>query len=263
MESLKVIGGGLVLPRERLEIIKEIVKQDKKLYVSKLSEKFDVTEETIRRDLEKLEKEGLVTRTYGGAILNTDGKNEDKKFIKREIENEELKNIIASKALNYVTSGVTLAADSSTTVTEVLSLIKDREDITVITNSVEGLIELSDSDVNVVSTGGILKRNLKSLQGSIAKSTILNYNVDIAFLSCKAIDMKKGIMDSNEAESELKKLMKKQADKTILLIDHTKFNKSSFIKVFDFKDIDMVITDEKPNEEWIEYLKKNKVDLIF
>ena len=57
--------------------------------------------------------------------------------------------------------------------------------------------------------------------------------------------------------------MKKQADKTILLIDHTKFNKSSFIKVFDFKDIDMVITDEKPNEEWIEYLKKNKVDLIF
>lgn len=252
-----------MLPRERLEIIKEIVKQDKKLYVSKLSEKFDVTEETIRRDLEKLEKEGLVTRTYGGAILNNDKKNDNRKFLKRESENEELKKAIALKALDYITPGATLAADSSTTVTEVLSLIKDRDDITVITNSVEGLIELSDSNINVLATGGILKHNLKSLQGSIAKSTILNYNVDIAFLSCKAIDMKKGIMDCNESESELKKLMRKQADKTVLLIDHTKFNKSSFIKVFDFKDIDMIITDEEPSEEWIEYLKKNKVDLIF
>ena len=252
-----------MLPRERLEIIKEIVKQDKKLYVSKLSEKFDVTEETIRRDLEKLEKEGLVTRTYGGAILNNDKKNDNRKFLKRESENEELKKAIALKALDYITPGATLAADSSTTVTEVLSLIKDRDDITVITNSVEGLIELSDSNINVLATGGILKHNLKSLQGSIAKSTILNYNVDIAFLSCKAIDMKKGIMDCNESESELKKLMRKQADKTVLLIDHTKFNKSSFIKVFDFKDIDMIITDEEPSEEWIEYLKKNKLDLIF
>ena len=233
-----------MLPRERLEIIKEIVKQDKKLYVSKLSEKFDVTEETIRRDLEKLEKEGLVTRTYGGAILNNDKKNEERKFFKRESGNEDLKKAIALKALDYITPGITLAADSSTTVTEVLSSIRDRDDITVITNSVEGLIELSDSNINVLATGGILKHNLKSLQGSIAKSTILNYNVDIAFLSCKAIDMKKGIMDCNESESELKKLMRKQADKTVLLIDHTKFNKSSFIKVFDFKDIDMIITDE-------------------
>ncbi len=257
------MGGLKVLPRERLEIIKGIIKQDKKLYVSKLSERFEVTEETIRRDLEKLEREGLVTRTYGGAILNTDKKNDGKKFIKRTVENEELKKIIALKALDYIKSGATLAADSSTTVTEVLTLIKDRSDITVITNSVEGVIELSESNVNVLLTGGILNHNLRSLQGSISKSTILNYNVDIAFLSCKAIDMKKGIMGSNESESELKKLMKKQADKTILLVDHTKFNKSSFIKVIDFKDIDIIITDEEPNEEWVEYLKKNKIDLIF
>ncbi|MBE6047417.1 MAG: DeoR/GlpR transcriptional regulator [Clostridium sp.] len=252
-----------MLPRERLEIIKEIVKQDKKLYVSKLSEKFNVTEETIRRDLEKLEKEGLVTRTYGGAILNIDKKNEEKKFLKRASENEELKKAIAVKAAEYITSGVTLAVDSSTTAMEILNLIKDRSDITVITNSVEGILELSDSYVNVLATGGVLKHNLKSLQGSIAKSTILNYNVDIAFLSCKAIDMKKGIMDSNESEAEIKKAMRKQADKTVLLLDHTKFNKSSFIKMFDFKDIDILITDEEPNEEWIEYFKKNRVKLIF
>ena len=252
-----------MLPRERLEIIKEIAKQDKKLYESRLSERFNVTEETIRRDLEKLEKEGLLTRTYGGAILNTNIKNEERQFPKRLKENQELKKSIALKVLNYIKSDVTLAVDSSTTVLEVLSLIKERNNITVLTNSVEALMELSDSYINVLSTGGNLEQRLKSLQGSIAKNTVLNYNVDIALLSCKAIDMKKGILETNEAEAEIKKAMRKQADTTILLVDHTKFNKTSFVKMFDFREIDTLITDEEPSEEWKEYLKKNKVNLVF
>ena len=80
----KFMQGGLkMLPIERLEIIKQTAINEKKLYVSKLSEKFDVTEETIRRDLEKLEQQGLVTRSYGGAILNTQITNEDMPFYKR------------------------------------------------------------------------------------------------------------------------------------------------------------------------------------
>ncbi|SFU51401.1 transcriptional regulator, DeoR family [Clostridium sp. DSM 8431] len=252
-----------MLPRERLEIIKNIVKIEKKLYVSKLSEKFNVTEETIRRDLEKLEKEGLVTRTYGGAILNSNTGNEDIQFPRRTRINEELKRDIVLKALEYIAPGITIAADSSTTVLELLSTIKNRNDVTVITNSVEGLMELSDSYVNVLATGGNLKQNLKSLQGPITKNTLLNYNVDITLLSCNAIDMKKGILEANEAESEIKKIMKKQADKTILLVDHTKFNKSSLVKMFDFKDLDIIITDREPDEEWKEFLNKNKIEVVF
>ncbi|MCR4944004.1 MAG: DeoR/GlpR family DNA-binding transcription regulator [Clostridium sp.] len=252
-----------MLPRERLDIIKNIVKIEKKLYVSKLSEKFNVTEETIRRDLEKLEKEGLVTRTYGGAILNSNTGNEDIQFPRRTRINEELKRDIALKALEYIAPGITIAADSSTTVLELLSTIKNRNDVTVITNSVEGLMELSDSYVNVLATGGNLKQNLKSLQGPITKNTLLNYNVDITLLSCNAIDMKKGILEANEAESEIKKIMKKQADKTILLVDHTKFNKSSLVKMFDFKDLDIIITDREPDEEWKEFLNKNKIEVVF
>ena len=252
-----------MLPRERLDIIKNIVKIEKKLYVSKLSEKFNVTEETIRRDLEKLEKEGLVTRTYGGAILNSNTGNEDIQFPRRTRINEELKRDIALKALEYIAPGITIAADSSTTVLELLSTIKNRNDVTVITNSVEGLMELSDSYVNVLATGGNLKQNLKSLQGPITKNTLSNYNVDITLLSCNAIDMKKGILEANEAESEIKKIMKKQADKTILLVDHTKFNKSSLVKMFDFKDLDIIITDREPDEEWKEFLNKNKIEVVF
>lgn len=252
-----------MLPRERLEIIKDIAKRDKKLYVSKLSGKFEVTEETIRRDLEKLEKEGLVTRTYGGAILNSNVKNDEIQFPKRIKKNKGLKKEIALKVLKYITPGITLASDSSTTVLELLNLIKERNDVTVITNSVEALMELSNSYINVLASGGILKHRSKSLQGSIAKNTLLKYNVDIALMSCKAVDMKKGILESNEGEAEIKKIMKKQADTTILLVDHTKFNKSSLVKTFDFNEINIIVTDEEPGEEWKLYLKHHNVELVF
>ena len=96
--------------------------------MSKLSGKFEVTEETIRRDLEKLEKEGLVTRTYGGAILNSNVKNDEIQFPKRIKKNKGLKKEIALKVLKYITPGITLASDSSTTVLELLNLIKERND---------------------------------------------------------------------------------------------------------------------------------------
>ncbi|MBD7910744.1 MULTISPECIES: DeoR/GlpR family DNA-binding transcription regulator [Clostridium] len=252
-----------MLPRERLEIIKQIVKRDKKLYVSKLSAKFDVTEETIRRDLEKLETEGLVTRTYGGAILNSQHTNEEIPFMKRSSTNLEFKEAIALKAVNLIEQGSTIVADSSSTVLETMRLLKDRTDITIITNSVEALILLSDSSVNVLSTGGNLKHRSKSLQGSISKNTISNYNVDVALVSCKAIDMNKGILESNEAEAELKKVMIEQASTIILLVDSSKFDRTSFVKMFEYKDIDYIITDEEPSEEWKEFFELNNIEVIF
>ena len=92
---------------------------------------------------------------------------------------------------------------------------------------------------------------------------MLNYNADIAILSCNAVDMKKGILEADEAEAEIKKIMKKQANMTILLVDHTKFNKSSLVKMFDLKDINIIITDKEPSEEWKEFLSKNKIQVVF
>jgi DeoR/GlpR family transcriptional regulator of sugar metabolism len=253
-----------VLPRERLEIIKQIVTKEKKVYVSRLSEKFEVTEETIRRDLEKLEIEGMVTRSYGGAILNREKTNEDVPFYKRSKTNLDSKQNIANKAINFIKDrSTTIIADSSSTVLEVLKIVKDRSDVTVITNSVEALEILNQADLNILSTGGVLNKMSLSLQGSIAKTSIQNYNVDIALISCKGVDINKGILDSNEAEAELKRVMIKQANKVILLIDHTKFDRKSFVKLFDYKDIDYLITDEEPTKEWVDFLHSYNVEIIY
>lgn len=252
-----------MLPRERLEIIKQIALKEKKVYVSKLSEKFDVTEETIRRDLEKLELQGIVTRSYGGAILNAEKTNEDIPFYKRSKTNIESKQYIATKAIEFIKEGSTIVADCSSTVLEVLKLIRSRNDVTVITNSVEVLQELNQSELNIISTGGGVKQRSLSLQGPITQNTIKKYNVDIALVSCKGIDINKGILDSNEAEAEIKRTMIKQSNKVILLVDHTKYDKTSFVKLFDYESIDYIITDEEPKEEWLSLLHSYNIEVIY
>jgi len=252
-----------MLPRERLEIIKKTVVQEKKVYVSKLSEKFKVTEETIRRDLEKLELQGIVTRSYGGAILNAEIINEDVPFYKRSKNNIEDKKYIASKAIEFIKEGSTIVADCSSTVLEILKSIKSRSDVTIITNSVEVLQELNQSELNIISTGGVINKRSLSLQGPITQSTIEKYNVDIALVSCKGMDINKGMLDANEAEAEIKRIMIRQACKVMLLIDHGKFDKTSFVKLFDYENIDCIITDQKPREEWIDLLNSYNIEIIY
>ncbi|WP_315073618.1 DeoR/GlpR family DNA-binding transcription regulator [uncultured Clostridium sp.] len=252
-----------MLPRERLEIIKAIALKEKKVYVSKLSEKFDVTEETIRRDLEKLELQGIVTRSYGGAILNAEKTNEDIPFYKRSKTNIESKQYIAAKAVEFIKEGSTIVADCSSTVLETLKMIKNRNDVTVITNSIEVLQELNQSDLNIISTGGSVIQRSLSLQGPITQNTIRKYNVDIALVSCKGIDLEKGILDSNEAEAEIKRTMIKQSNKVILLVDHSKYDKTSFVKLFDYENIDYIITDEEPKEEWVNLLHSYNIEVVF
>jgi DeoR/GlpR family transcriptional regulator of sugar metabolism len=252
-----------MLPRERLEIIRDIALKEKKVYVSQLSEKFNVTEETIRRDLEKLEIQGIVTRSYGGAVLNAEKTSEDVPFYKRSKINIEGKRYIASKAVELIKDSSTVVADCSSTVLETLRLIQNRKDVTVITNSVEVLQELDQSELNIISTGGVLKQRSLSLQGPITQNTVKKYNVDIAFVSCKGMDIEKGILDSNEAEAEIKRAMIKQSNKVILLVDHSKYDKTSFVKLFDYEDIDYIITDTEPKEEWISFLRSYNIDIIY
>lgn len=250
--------------KERIDLIKQIITNEKKASVSNLSEHFNVTEETIRRDLDKLEEEGIVTRTYGGAILNSLHQKGNVHFYKRAEKNLIEKQKIALKALSILGEKFTLSADSSSTVMELLKLIKDRNDITVLTNSTEALHELAIGEINVVSTGGELNRNSLSLQGSLTKETIRKYNLDYFVMSCKGLDLTAGALDSNESEAEIKKIMIEQSEVVILLVDHSKFDKKAFLQLVDLNRLDYIVTNRKPdNEEWIEFCEKNNIKLIY
>lgn len=257
------MGKGVrMLAAERRQYIMDIAQNDKRVLVSELSQKFNVTEETIRRDLEKLEKEGILTRTYGGAIINKHT-NEDLPFVTRQRANLEIKQAIARKALNYIHDGETLMMDPSSSSMELMKLLKHRSHLTIITNSAVSMHELASTGHQMISTGGTLRASSLSLTGTVAQDTVRKYHVDKLILSCKALSLNKGIMDSNEPESELKRTMLQQAAKVILLADHTKFDKTAFVQLASFSNIDMLITDQEPAPEWIQLLQDQEIELVY
>ena len=138
--------------KDRIQAIKQMVANDKKVVVSHLSSIFQVTEETIRRDLEKLEDEGFLTRTYGGAVLNTTALSDNIHFYKRAKSFFEEKQTIARNALPFIKNKTTMAADSSSTAMELLKLLKERNDLTLLTNSAEAFHELAQSEAEIKKT---------------------------------------------------------------------------------------------------------------
>ncbi|EUJ45671.1 DeoR/GlpR family DNA-binding transcription regulator [Listeria riparia] len=235
----------------------------KKVHVSQLAKTFNVSEETIRRDLDKLEKEGIVDRSYGGATLSQHT-NEDLPYATRNIINVEEKKNIATKTTSLITSGDSLIADTSSTVFESLNLLaREKENLTIITNSITAVDLLSNFKVHLILTGGTLRTKSNSLVGSDAANTISRYYVDYAIISCKGLSMENGITDSNEPEAEVKNHMLKRANKVILVADSSKFDRNAFIKIVDISEIDYLITDKEPSHEWKQFLKEKDVTLIY
>ena len=248
-----------MLAIERRSEIMSLLEQNQSVLVAELSRLYAVTEETIRRDLEKLERDGFAEKTYGGAVLKQ-AVNVDMPFRVRERTNKEEKNIIAQKAAALIEDGDTVMLDSSSTVLGIARYLKQKKNVTVITNSVEALIELANaSGITVISTGGTLREFSLSLVGRTAERMLQNFNVDKAFLSCKGIDMDKGITESNEMEVEIKRAMRRAATKTYFAIDNTKFGKVSFVRLADLRDIDGVITETEPNQIWQETFRANNI----
>ena len=248
--------------QQRLEAIRRIVKTETRVVVSELSRQFDVTEETIRRDLYKLETEGLVTRTYGGAILNQNITYENVDFRRREQTNPEQKRAIAALVSSVIPWNTTVSADGSSTVAEALKM-SAHEGLTVLTNSIKAIENLTDSKVRLVSTGGIVNANTCSFGGMVTQKILENFNTEFALLSCKAINMDGGAYDSNEEEVELKKRMFGHAAKTILLVDSSKFDRIAFVHMLGLDQIYMLITDKRPSEKWCDLLKKKGVKLLY
>lgn len=240
----------------------DMIQEKKKVLVQELAIKFSVTEETIRRDLEKLEEQGILKRTYGGAILNQ-GTNADMSISMREISNKEGKIKIAEEVCKIIIDGETLMLDSSSTAFYVAKCLKNgKKRVTIITNSLKVLMELQDAKhIKIIFAGGNFKESSKSFVGKWTESIIENFYVNKAIICCKGMDINRGIMDSNEQEAEVKKKMVKSADKVILVVDSMKFDKRSFVKIMNFEDVDYLYTDEKLSRRWEIELRDKNVEI--
>ncbi len=252
-----------MLAVERKNQILAILTEEKKVVVTELSQKFDVSEETIRRDLEKLEKEGLCFKAYGGAVLN-ESNNIDMPFMIRKKTNVFGKQMMAEIVSNLIKDGDHIMLDASSTALYIAKKIKDRKNVTLVTNSVEILVEVADvKGWRVFSSGGVMQEGSLALLGNQADKMISEFHVDKAIISCKGLDVNKSYTDSNEMHASTKNTMLKNADVKILVADSSKFGKIAFAKIGELSELDMLITDKKPSEEWISVLAKNNVELKY
>ena len=252
-----------MLAIERRNEILAILQKEKRVVVSDLSQIYNVTEETIRRDLEKLEKEGLAKKTYGGAVIN-ESLNVDLPYNVRKKSNVENKQYIADIIGAMIEDGDHIMLDASSTALYITKCIKHKKNITLITNSVEILLELSDTTGwKILSTGGTLKEGSLSFVGHQAEKMVRNFHVDKAIISCKGIDSEYGFTDSNEMDAQVKKTMLLSAKQRILALDSTKFDKISFTQIGDFADIDMIVTDKKISEAWEKIFISHNIEVVY
>ncbi len=252
-----------MLAIDRRSDIMDQIQRDGSVRVLDLSEKYNVTEETIRRDLEKLEAEGRVTRTYGGAVLNK-GTREDLSINIREGHNQEAKNRIARKVAELIEDGESLMMDASTTTMFVARHLKDKTNITVITNSLRVPMEMATNPgAEVIVAGGTFRSNSLSMIGNRTAEMLDGYFVDKAILGCKGFDPNSGTYEPHEMEAEIKKKMRRNAQTLILVADHSKFDQKSFIRTIAISDIDIIVTDRKLPDETEELLKKQTISLYY
>lgn len=252
-----------MLAIERRNAILERLQVEKKVIVSELSAEYQVSEETIRRDLEKLENDGLVVKSYGGAVLK-ERSFFDLPFNVRKKRQVLEKQQIAQQIVEMVHDGDAVMLDASSTDVYIARALKEKKKLTVITNSVEVIVELFDvPEWTVISTGGVSREKSFALVGPRTDEMIRSYHVDKAIISCKGVDIDAGITDSDEQDAYSKKMMLYSAKERILALDHTKFDNIAFTKVAEWADITKVVTDQKPDRKWCKEFEKHSIECVF
>lgn len=247
---------------ERQKKIMEIITVEGAVSVSRLSHELGVTEETVRRDLEKLEKQECLKRTHGGAVSIDENTNEAS-LEKRKSINVEAKKRVAQMAAKQVVEGDTIFLDASTTTFFMARELKSARNITVITNSLRVVSELDGSEaVKVISVGGVLSNN-QSFVGTLAEKSIAeNYVATKMFFSSKGITADGGILESNEQECGIKQKMMKNSKRRFYLCDKSKIGSVGFVKLAPIEEIDCIVTEIRPDDELKARLEEAEVTVM-
>jgi DeoR/GlpR family transcriptional regulator of sugar metabolism len=247
-----------MLVAQRWQKIIQLVNERGSIRVTELSVICDVTEETIRRDLDKLESEGKLLRSHGGAISIKSSQAETP-YMERETTNAEEKRRIAQEAVNQVIENDRIILDASSTAWYMAQLLPDMP-LTVLTNSIKVAMELSGKEkIKVISTGGLLSSRSLSYVGPLAERSLNTYHVDKAFLSCKGLHLQRGLSESNELQALIKQKMISIADEVFILADYSKFGQQSLAHVASWDEIKHLITDEKTDPAIVAQLKEQAV----
>jgi len=240
---------GKSFPLERKDQILDIITRKGRITVDELIDMFKVSGATVRRDLEFLERQGLITRAHGGAMSKSRVSLEPDFFEEKEKFLQEKKRI-GQKAAKLIEEGEVIFLEASTTALELARNIPNNKNLTVITNSLDIAEELDrKEEISLIITGGSPRRRTRALIGPLTEATLSQMRIDKAFMGVSALDPIYGMTAPTLEEAQTRKKIVKASNKIIILSDHSKFGKQNFACVDSLQSIDILITDRGISEE--------------
>ena len=251
-----------MIPSERTDHILNILNKQKYVTPKFLATKLYCSPATIRRDLIDLEKSGLLKRHHGNVTLIPKLNVEQPNFF-REMKHIEEKKYICKLGKGLISDGDSLFLDSSSTVMNICPELDGFINLTVITSGIKTALELSKNEaINSFLVGGQIKPNSASIVGELTSELINKFKGTLCIISCGGIDQD-GVYEADHSQAMVKEQMIKNSDRTILLCDSSKFEKSHFFKLSSFDKIDMVITNQKPCDHMIQSLIQANVEILW
>lgn len=236
-----------MLTAEREQCILDLLKRSDALTVSALSEQLEVSEATIRRDLQSLHERGLLERVHGGATLKAVGQPE-LLFSDKESKRSDEKKRIAAAALNLIKPHDTIYLDGGSTVLQLARLLEARSGLTVVTNSLMAASLLMESRHRLILTGGEFRALSRTLVGPLSSPILQSISVDKAFMGTMGLTLNDGMSTTDASEAFTKKQIMARSRQVILLADHSKFGVPSFVNSGALEDLQTVITDSLSDE---------------
>src|ERR1700722_8392221 len=250
-----------VLNEERRRHILEILNRDGRVLVVDLAKQFRTSQVTIRKDLDVLEAHGRIHRSHGGALPAHEGALEDPTLREKEKLHRKEKLQIAAAAARMVQEGQVVILDSGTTTTAIARALRGFETLTIITNAVNIAAELSGSSLEVILTGGTLRKNSFSLVGPIAEETLRRLNADILFLGVDGFDLHYGLSTANLLEAKVNRAMMDVARVAVAVCDSSKFGRRSLASIAPLSAVHHLITDRGIPKRDLVALKKTGMQL--
>lgn len=241
---------------ERLDRILAMLHEHGRVSVAGLSRRFAVSAVTIRNDLTTLEQQGLLVRTHGGAMLRPNAGGELPAFALRKELHLAEKERIGRAAAALVRDGESIALDASTTAWQIARHLKDRRELTIITNGLFIALEFVDSPgVNVVMPGGSLRAASASLVGDHGACILERYHVQKGFFGAGGFSLEEGLTDTDQYEVELKRRMVERSKEVIAVVDSSKWGQVTFAPLTLVAQLDRVFTDTAAPAEMVAALR--------
>ncbi|MCJ2146347.1 DeoR/GlpR family DNA-binding transcription regulator [Bacillus paralicheniformis] len=244
----------------RIKEMEEYILTNGTVSLDELCQVFNVSKNTVRRDINKLTEKGVIKKVYGGVTAIE--KTALIPFENRTIQNKDAKMKIAHYASRFIEDHDLIFIDSGTTTQSILETLDPNKNVTVLTNSLDIInAAAAMQNINLIIIGSNYKRKTQSFVGMDDPGTLDKYNINKAFMSATGATLTHGLTNSDLLEYEIKKKISEKAKQVYLLADHSKFGKSTLLTYAPFDRLHAIVTSQALDEEYHEYCKDRNIEI--